>query len=206
MKRILCFLALATTFWVASPVVYAQPGTSKAGLDALIDWDSPWSLTPDKFKEIATAASKKKSDRAYSTRMSPSGKLNLSIGDTAGSSSGSGRLSLFGGEVRVQGISASFDGDKATGIGFQIGDHTGTNGKKASPAEITKLKAELGKLTGDTAPKPYQQEVGGGHAPVTGQQWIHRNYLVQMFEVYQFGPNGSSGTGVFNVWIVPSSS
>lgn len=200
MRWIVVFLVVACVFNASE--VFAQSGIAKGSVDGMIDWKDPWSLTSSKFKEIAEALPRKKSERAYTAMSSGGTKVGYSIGKGFRNESGGGKMSLFEGRLPLAAISASFEADKATVIYFRIGD-TGLNAKKAKSSDIALLKAELSKRTGDTAPKPYDQDVGGGRAPVPGLQWTLGNYKVRMNEVPMFSASGErSGTGVFNVRIL----
>lgn len=182
----------------------AQSGASKGSVDALINWDNPWGLTLAKFKEVAEALPKKKSERAYNTRTLAGGRVSYSIGDAFGGFSGGGKTNLFNGELRVDSVTVLFEADKPVSIAFGIGSHTGANARKVSPKELAKVRAELARVTGDTSPKPYDRDVGGGHPPVVGQQWTHRNYKVLMSEIYAYDLSGAgTGTGAFIFRIAP---
>ena len=169
----------------------------------MINWDNPWDLTSTKFKEVAEALPKKKSERANRTQALSADRVSYSIGKSGAGFSGGGKMSLFNGELRVESIGVVVKGDKAINIYFIIGENFGQNSRKVTSIEVEKLKAELARVSGDNAPKPYDQDVGGGHPPVPGLQWIHRSYKVRMYEVPMFSTAGSrSGTGVFNIIIL----
>lgn len=184
---------------------HAQSSGVKGSLDPMFDWSNPWSLTPTKFKEIAESLPKKSSERAYSTYLATDGKVSYGIGPGhRGGSSGGGKTSLFNGDIKVDSLGVSFEGDKAISFYLGFGKNSGPDARKVSAKELAKLKAGLARVTGDNAPKPYDQNVGGGHPPVVGQQWNHRNYTVQMFEVHIYNPSGrSSGLGVFSLHVTP---
>jgi len=191
-------------FCLVSSQANAQLGASKGSLDGLINWDNPWNLTPEKFKEVAEALPKKKTERAYNTRLLSDGRVSYSIGKTPGSFSGGGKMNLFNGELQVDSVTVLFEADKAVSISLSMGESSGPKARKVSLKEVVKLQAGLAKATGDTAPKPYNQDAGRGRSPVVIQQWTHRNYMVQMFELQRTSASGeSSGMGVFNVRVLP---
>jgi len=182
----------------------AQPAEPKGSLDAVVNWDNPWVLTSVKFMEIANALPKKKSERAYNTRSLSDGKVSYSIGHGFRGDSGGGKTNLFNGTLQVDSITVLFEADKPVSIAFGVGVSIGANARKPSSKDLAKLKTEVAKVTGDTSPKPYDENVGGGHT-VIGQQWTHRNYKVRLYETCSFSPSGGAGTGlgVFHLLVLP---
>jgi hypothetical protein len=173
-------------------------------VDALVNWGNPWDLTPAKFKEIAESLPKKKSERAFNTRVLSDGKVSYSIGQAIGGVSGGGKINLFNGELRMDSVTVVFEADKPVSIAFGIWVSSGANARKPSSKELEKLKTELAKVTGDNSPKPFNGESFKGHPPVVGQRWIHRNYKVQLIEVYSYPLSGvGTGSGVFSMRIAP---
>ena len=77
MHRFTILLIALSTLWLSYSTASAQPAAVKGSVDTLVDWSSPWSLTSDKFKEVAGTLTKRKSDRAYSTRLQPDGRVFL---------------------------------------------------------------------------------------------------------------------------------
>lgn len=205
MQRLFPLFLLLGTLGITSPQAHAQPAAPKGSVDGIINWDNPWDLTEAKFKEIAEALPKKKSERAYNTRVISAGQVRYSIGQGFGADSGGGKINLFNGTLQVDSVTVVFEADKTVSISFGIGVHGGTNARKPSSKDFAKLKAELARVTGDASPKPYDYDVGGGYPPVVSQLWTHRNYKVRLSETYLFPASKGPGTGlgVFHMVVLP---
>lgn len=179
--RIALLVVASVAFLIGSPQTHAQPAVAKGSLDELIDWNNPWGLTPEKFKAVAEAIPHKKSERAYTSRMSGT-KMGLNLGERGEGRVSDRNLSLFEGRLPVEGITAVFEGDKLLSLHFHVGDFTGPRAKSAKPADIALLKAELGKRTGDAAPRRVEVVFGTAAPPADADQWTHQNYRVQVVE------------------------
>ena len=116
-------------------------------------------------------------------------------------------MSLFNGGVQVDAITAAFVSDKLASLVFTIGEISGAGARKAAKSELEKLKSELSKATGDHAPKSYEGASVKGQPPPVGQRWTHRDYKVQLMEIYSYPQSGpATGTGVFTLVISQLSS
>lgn len=185
----------------------AQTTSVKDSVDALIDWNDPRSLTPERFKEVAEALPRKSSEKAFSSSLNPNGGGIYTIGNIGGRRSSGGKMSLFDGAIKVGWVGAVFASNKVTKIFFHLGDLDGSRSKKASLEDVAKLKSEIAKHTRDSSPKPCQYSNGGGHPPSPGIEWTGSSYKVQMFEIQNFDSRSSgrtvvTNTGVYVVTIV----
>jgi len=201
MQRLNFFLISLGVWWFGASLAEAQPSVVKGSVDALVDWDNPWSLTPDKFKEIAETLKKRKSDRAYSTRQLPEGNVTYTIGQIVAGQSAGTKMNLFDGGVQVDRIVAAYDNNKLFSLAFSIGVTPGLGGeRRADKKELETLKNQLSKVTGDNAPKPYEGRRVNNHPAPVGQMWTHRNYQVQLIEIYSYPLSGPpTGTGSYSL-------
>lgn len=200
-------LFLIGVLGITSSQIHAQPAEPKGSVDAMVNWDNPWDLTPAKFTEIADALPKKKSDRAYNTQMVRGGEAvmySIGLGTVIGSSGG-GKINLFNGALQVDSVTVVFEKDKLRSFSFNLGVAYGIHDRKPSAKDLEKFKTEIARVTGDKSPKPYDIKVGPGNAPRSGMQWTHLNYNVQMFEYTVFSPTGRAEIrkGIYTVKVLP---
>jgi len=201
MRRFNLFLVSLGVWLLGASLAEAQPSGVKGSVDALVDWDNPWSLTPDRFKEIAETLKKRKSDRAYSTRQLPEGYVTYTIGQTVAGQSENTKMNLFNGGVQVDRIIAAFENNKLFSLAFAVGCSQGFGvERKVSKKELETLKNQLSIATGDNAPKPYEGAPVKNYPPPVGQKWTHRDYQVQLIEVYNYPLSGPpAGTGIYSL-------
>lgn len=181
MKWFACLACLCGVLLTA-PHTYAQTAAVETSLDELIDWANPWSLTLEKFRAVAGAIPRQQSVRADIT----GDDAMIRIGSYHTGQPTGGRLALFEGRLRVEGIMAIFKGPKLTRLQFCLG-HPGLSPladdmvfgiKSVSQEEVALIKAEIGKRSGDLEP---QQKVGPKpEDKITA--WMRLGYEVQTLE------------------------
>lgn len=178
-------LAFLCGVFLTAPRAHAQPAAVEGSLDELIDWADPWSLTLDQFRAVADALPRKPSAQAYASSTTGNYTTVCIGGGYTGETTG-GKLAMFEGQFRVEGLMAIFEGPKLTRLQFCLGqpglspssDDTTLLPKSVSKEEVALIKAEIGKRSGDSKP---QQKIGPKpEDKITA--WKRPGYEVQTLE------------------------
>lgn len=187
------FLTVAI-FFALSPLLAAQKGS----LDQLIDWDNPWQLTIEKFKNVVIPLAGKNGQPAYDENENKiTGVIYHSLSREKHPDV---EFNVFSGQIEPDGFTCDFKEGRLLRISFYLGI---TNRRAADPKDIKLIQEEVTKRTG-AKPTNYETintATNGSKSMTTGTEWVHENYIVRLFEV-SFSMNDSfQRSGRFNLQI-----
>jgi len=172
MKQFLFSVILTGFYWVGFFAVDVQAQGFTGNLDELIDWNNPWSLTLDKYKQVVDPMAKNQTDPVYSVRDNqgdfPSYRLELS---QSGLVHGK-KPALFDGKVTTIGLMVTFQRDQAFSFRFNIGERGIPSAK-----ELAVFRAEVARHSGDDAPRALESSLNSG---IQDLVWSHQNYNVKL--------------------------
>lgn len=161
--------------FILTPAASHAQTRIKTCVDELINWKDPWSLTPAKFREVGAALPNPDSKLQVLTKSDQNMTISASLG---------GKLTLFEGKLNIIRVESSFNRDRARMLTIVVGQPS----QPATPSMASKLKDEITKATGDSAPKP-----GTGKTKYS-LEWKGPSYTVLMDQLVDYKKNAMGFT------------
>lgn len=190
MSSLPCITLCAMLLGAASQSL-AQSMTAKDNVDKLIDWEDPWSLTPEAFMQKMAAMGQGQPQPLYAVRSDAFGASHYEM--TLDGNPGF-KFQMMGGMVQPQDFVCTFKGSQLMRISF----HLGKEGAAADPQQVKLVTDHISQMAGGGRPMAYR-EAYSGVIRKTGLEWVHAKYVVRMFDLFRSEAAGYQPSGTYAI-------